>query len=60
MQIEILPTCTACGLCEAINSDVFKVRDRAYVNSWNIIGNEHDCYSAAQQCPVNAIKISEN
>ncbi len=57
MQIEILPNCTGCGLCETINSDIFTVRDKAHVNQWNIIGNEPDCYSAAQQCPVNAIKI---
>lgn len=58
MKIEILPSCTGCGLCEAINSDVFRVHDKAQVNNWNIIGNESDCYSASQQCPVNAIKIT--
>lgn len=59
MQIEILPNCTGCGLCETINSDVFKVpsNGKAQVNNWNIVGNESDCYAAAHQCPVNAIKI---
>ncbi len=59
MKVEILDTCTACGLCESLNSDVFKVSDKAHVNNMNIMGNEKDCYDAAQQCPVGAIKITE-
>lgn len=57
MKVEILPNCTGCGLCETINNDIFKVNEIAHVNNWNVIGNESDCYSAARQCPVNAIKI---
>jgi len=59
MQIEILPTCTACGLCASINNDVFKVNGIAYVNNQKIKGNEQDCKTAAAQCPVGAIKIYE-
>ena len=59
MNVEILDTCTACGLCETINSDVFKVSDKAHVNHSNIIGNEQDCMDAAAQCPVGAIKITK-
>lgn len=58
MKVKILPNCNGCGLCESINSDVFKVNGMACVNDKNIKGNEADCLSAAKQCPVNAIKIS--
>lgn len=57
MKVEILESCTGCGLCATINSDVFKVNAMAHVNSAHIQGNESDCRSAAAQCPVNAIKI---
>ncbi len=59
MQVEILDTCTACGLCESINSDVFKVNAISHVNNSKILGNEQDCLDAATQCPVGAIKITE-
>ena len=59
MQVEILDTCTACGLCESINSDDFKVNAISHVNSSKISGNEQDCLDAATQCPVGAIKITE-
>ena len=58
MKIEILPTCTACGLCASINGDVFKVNGIATVNHDKIQGNEQDCRTAAEKCPVGAIKIS--
>ena len=59
MQVEILDTCTACGLCESIDSDVFKVNAISHVNSSKISGNEQDCLDAATQCPGGAIKITE-
>ena len=59
IKVEILPGCTSCGLCESINSDVFRVNDTAHVNEKNIRGNEKDCITAAAQCPVGVIKISE-
>lgn len=58
MKVEILPSCNGCGLCESINSDVFKiVSGRAHAHNENVYGNEQDCKAAASQCPVNAIKI---
>ncbi len=57
MIVEILDTCTACGLCESINSEVFKVNGILHVNQNNVSGNEQDCIDAAAQCPVGAIKI---
>lgn len=59
MKVEILPNCTGCGLCESINSEVFQVNETAHVNNNKIKGNEQDCISAANQCPVGAILISE-
>ena len=59
MKIEILNTCTACGLCENVNSDVFQVNGISKVNNNKISGNEEDCRNAAAQCPVGAIKIYE-
>lgn len=59
MNVEILESCTACGLCESINSDVFKVNGKAQVNNNKIKGNEQDCKMAAEQCPMGAIKISD-
>ena len=59
MNISIHKNCTGCGLCESINSDVFKVNGIAHVNNDMIKGNEQDCINAAEQCPVSAIKINE-
>ncbi|MDD3436770.1 MAG: ferredoxin [Candidatus Gastranaerophilales bacterium] len=59
MKVEILDTCTACGLCESINNEVFKVNDMAHVTNSKIKGNEDDCRLAAAQCPAGAIIISE-
>lgn len=59
MKVEILDTCTACGLCESINSDVFKVNGMTHANNNMVKGNEQDCRDAAAQCPVGAIKIYE-
>ncbi len=59
MQITIMDSCTGCGACEAINSDVFKVDTKARVNSEFINKNEQDCIDAALICPVNAIWIED-
>ncbi len=59
MKVEIMETCTGCGLCESINSDVFKVNGMAKVHNGHIQGNEKDCREAALQCPVGAIIINE-
>ncbi len=59
MNVSINNDCTGCGLCESINSDVFTVAGgQAKVNGSKVSGNEKDCISAAEDCPVGAIKIS--
>lgn len=60
MKIEILPGCISCGACEAINSEVFELNDEIHVHEENIVGNEDDCIAAADACPVNVIKVTEN
>lgn len=57
MKVKILSGCTACGACEAVCSDVFKVTDIARVNEKKVRGNEACCKEAAKSCPVNVIKI---
>ena len=57
MKIKILPGCTACGACEAVCSDVFKVTDTVHVNHNKIRGNESCSKEAAKSCPVSVIKI---
>ncbi len=48
--------CTGCGLCAAACPDIFQLGDdnSARVISTNITSESKD---AAEQCPVNAIKI---
>ena len=59
MIVSIMDGCTACGACEAINPDVFRVDDIAHVNESQIAGNEQDCIDAALICPVNAIWVED-
>ncbi|MBQ9688683.1 ferredoxin [bacterium] len=60
MYIAISDKCTACGVCSAINPEVFDVvKGCASVNQECIEGFEDDCIDAALACPVNAIKIHE-
>ena len=60
MYIAISDKCTACGVCSAINSEIFDVINGfASVNQDYIEGFEDDCIDAALACPVNAIKINE-
>lgn len=60
MDVEILPGCISCGACEAINSEVFVINELAHVIEENIAGNEDDCKTAAEACPVSVIKITED
>jgi len=50
-------TCVGCGLCEQACPDVFEVQGDgiAHVKSQVAVCNVSDI---AQQCPVNAIKVS--
>lgn len=59
MHVTILDSCTACGACEAINSDIFTVDTTAHVHPEYISAHEQDCIDAALICPVNAIWIED-
>jgi len=60
MYITISDKCVGCGVCSAINSEIFDVTDDfAHVNNDFIEGFEDDCIDAVFACPVNAIKIDE-
>jgi len=59
MKVSIMDSCTGCGACEAINSDVFNVDAKAHVHHSHINTNEQDCIDAALICPVNAIWIED-
>lgn len=50
-------TCVGCGLCEQVCPEVFKVEGDGVAH---VIGQSTgpNLQEAAQQCPVNAIKIS--
>jgi ferredoxin len=59
-KVWIEEGCTACGLCEEICPEVFKVEDLATV----IEGVNYDDYEdqikeAAESCPVEVIKYDE-
>lgn len=56
-RVWIEEGCTACGLCEEICPDVFKVEDEAKV----IDGADYNAFEAgikeaAESCPVEIIK----
>lgn len=52
--------CIACGLCEGICSEVFRVEDIAYVNEGVNYSEYTDLIKeAAESCPVEVIKYSE-
>lgn len=60
MDITISDKCNACGICSAINPEIFNISENfAYVNSELINGNEDDCIDAVFACPLDAIKINE-
>lgn len=59
MIVDIFPNCIGCGVCEAINSEVFTINKVAHINDDFITGNEDDCRHAAELCPVSAINIIE-
>lgn len=52
--------CTACGLCEEICPEVFKLEDEATVIAGvNYSDFEEKIKEAAESCPVEVIKYSE-
>lgn len=59
-KVWIVEGCTACGLCEDICPEVFKLQDEATV----IEGVSYEDYTerikeAADNCPVEVIKYTE-
>ncbi len=57
MNVSINDSCIACGACESICKDVFKVDDIAEVQHDSIEGHEECIKVAATSCPVSAIEI---
>lgn len=60
-RVWIEDGCTACGLCEDICPQVFKLKDQATV----IEGVSYEDYTdkikeAADNCPVDVIRYSES
>ena len=59
-KVWIEEDCTACGVCEDICPEVFKVEDIAIVNeNVNFADHEEEIREAAENCPVEVIKFTE-
>ncbi len=59
-KVWIEEDCTACGLCEDICPEVFKLEDIATViEGVNLSDYEDKIKEAAESCPVEVIKYSE-
>ena len=59
-KVWIEDGCTACGLCEDICPEVFRVEDTAIVNEdVNLADFDGKIREAADNCPVEVIKYSE-
>jgi ferredoxin len=57
-KVWVEDTCTACGLCEEICPEVFKVNDVSTVKKGvNFNSVEAKIKEAAEGCPVEAIKF---
>ena len=55
-------SCVGCGLCSEICPDVFKMQEDKAVSKVDKVpeGAEESCRDAAQQCPVEAITVSDD
>ena len=59
-KVWIEEGCTACGLCVDICPEVFKLDDEATViEGAKFFGNEEKIREAAESCPVEIIKFTE-
>jgi ferredoxin len=59
-KVWVEEDCTACGLCEDICPEVFKLEDIATViKGVNYSEHEDKIKEAAESCPVEVIKYSE-
>ncbi len=52
-------TCTGCELCTQTCPEVFQMKDNKAEAHANPVpqGTEETCKKAAEECPVNAIKV---
>ena len=56
-KVWIEEGCTACGLCEEICPEVFRLEDEAVVNEGvDFSEYEDEIIDAAENCPVEVIK----
>ncbi len=51
-------TCVGCGLCEQNCPEVFKVEGDGLAHVLTQTCGIHNLQEVAEQCPVNAIKVS--
>jgi len=59
-KVWVEEDCTACGLCEDICPEVFKLEDIATViEDVNYADYEEGIKEAAESCPVEVIKYTE-
>jgi len=59
-KVWVEEDCTACGLCEDICPEVFKLEDIAIViEGVNYADYEEKIKEAAESCPVEVIKYSD-
>ncbi len=61
MKTNINEECTACGICEEICPEVFELGDEKAVVKVNPVSEQYQqtCREAAEECPSEAIEISE-
>ena len=59
-KVWIEEGCTACGVCEDLAPDVFKIDDEAEViEGADLQANEDLIKEAAEECPVEVIQFEE-
>lgn len=51
-------TCVGCGLCEQACPEVFQVQGDGVAHVKASSCEQHNISDVAEQCPVNAIKVS--
>ncbi|MCK4532741.1 ferredoxin [bacterium] len=63
MKVEIIDElCTGCGLCIDTCADLFDMEESTVTVKVEIVPPEQEgcCREAAENCPMEAIKIEEN
>ncbi|HOB86817.1 MAG TPA: ferredoxin [Bacillota bacterium] len=61
MEVRVSDECSACGVCEDICPEVFELGDEKAEVKVNPVPAEYEdkCREAAEECPTEAIEISE-